>query len=391
MPSFNSILQQIYSEAELLISEGKLALSQFETFVTQVYDEITGMTCYAEGTLIRTAQGDVPVEKLQVGDQLVTSTGAVRPIRWLGHRTVDCARHEQPRLCWPVKIAANAFGQSKPSQDLYVSPAHAICVSVLDEILVPASSLINGANVSQVEMGSVTYWHIELESHDVILANNLPAETYIDMGNRSFFVESGTVDLAATPDANLRTVEDFCRPFVTDGPAIDAIRARLRDRALAAGWSVDETPLGNVHVVADGTLISPETDGLTARFVVPADAKDVRIISDTTVPATIVDSADQRILGICLKKIAVDDGLSCQRELGLDDASLDRGFYDAELSGDVATRWTNGHVRLPATLWDGCRGHFFLRLELASNAVPRWVEPVAPAAVAKVPHLALCA
>ena len=380
MPSFSSIVAQI----------GNDIASGIESIITKIYNDLKadGLICYASGSLIRTAQGDVPVESLQIGDELVTSSGALRPIRWIGHRTVECSRYDQPRLYWPVRIAANAFGAGKPSRDLFVSPAHAVCVPVLDEVLVPASSLINGANVEQVEIESVTYWHVELDSHDVIIANNLPAESYLDVGNRGFFVESETVDMNASPDGVRHTTADFCRPFLTQGAVVDAVRSRLRDRALAAGWTIDEEPLGNVHVLADGVLIVPQTDGLTARFLVPADAKDVRLVSDTTVPATIVDSADQRILGVCLKNVSIDDGLTGKRDVRLDDETLGHGLYDVEFAGATATRWTNGHVRLPATLWDGCRGHFFLRVELAGSAVPRWVAP--ERAVEHVP-LATCA
>ena len=363
MPSFSSIVMQIGND----IATG------IENIIIKVYDDLKAdFTCYASGTLIRTPRGDVAVETLRVGDEVVTSTGVVRPIRWLGHRKVDCARHPDPRQCWPVRIAAHAFADNKPSRDLFVSPAHAICVS---DVLIPASSLINGANVEQIETAEVTYWHVELDSHDVLLANGLPAESYIDMGNRAFFVESGSVDLRAVPDAVVRTTADFCRPFATEGAVVDTIRSDLRARALSAGWTIDATPLAHIHALADGVLIAPQTDGLVARFLIPADAKDVRLVSDTTVPANIVDSPDQRVLGVCLSSLSVDDGLSTKRKIRLDDGTLGHGFHEVEYSGETATRWTNGRARLPASLWDGCRGHFFLRVGLANGAVARWVAP----------------
>ena len=54
---------------------------------------------------------------------------------------------------------------------------------------IPVGYLVNGATIAQVEVDEVSYWHVELDSHDVLIANNLPAESYLAMGNRGFFEE----------------------------------------------------------------------------------------------------------------------------------------------------------------------------------------------------------
>ena len=191
------------------------------------------LVCYAAGTRIRTTRGDVAVETLAVGDLAVTASGAHRPIRWLGHRTVDCRHHPHPQEAMPVCIAAHALGPNKPVRDLHVSPGHGICVDVLGEVLIPASALVDGRIITQVAVDTVTYWHVELETHDLILAENLACESYLDMGNRGFFKEAAVMDIVAGPDADpaARTHADFCRPFVADGPLLDAVMTRIRDRA----------------------------------------------------------------------------------------------------------------------------------------------------------------
>ena len=131
----------------------------------------------------------------------------------------------------PIRIAAHAFDENRPTRDLFVSPGHSICVDLMGETLIPAGALVNGTSIVQVEVDTVTYWHVELDKHEIILAENLPAESYLEMGNRSFFVESGSVKLNASPDAPLRTHTDFCRPFCADGPLVDAVRAKLAARA----------------------------------------------------------------------------------------------------------------------------------------------------------------
>ena len=102
---------------------------------------------------------------------------------------------------------------------------------MLGEFLIPAVALINGTTITQEKVDTVIYWHVELENHDIIIAENVPAESYLDMGNRGFFAEADVVTLAATPDAQERTHADFCRPFHADGVLVDAVRTRLARRA----------------------------------------------------------------------------------------------------------------------------------------------------------------
>ena len=180
--------------------------------------------CFAAGTTIRTPRRNVAVEHLVIGDLVVTASGAHRAIRWLGHRVVDCRRYADPRVAWPVCIDAHAFGAGKPARDLIVSPGHAVCVDLIGEVLIPASTLVNGLTIRQIEVDTVTYWHVELETHDILLAEDLPTESYFEVGNRGFFGEGGLLVLAAGPDAQVAKHADFCRPFVANGPLVEAIR-----------------------------------------------------------------------------------------------------------------------------------------------------------------------
>lgn len=137
---------------------------------------------------------------------------------------VDCSNHLHSGETRPVRTTAHTFGEERPSRDLFLSPAHAICVDLLGEVLIPAIALVNGSTVQQVEVNKVTYWHVELDSHDIILAENLPTESYLDCGNRSFFANAMVTSLAAVPDARPVTTDDYCRPFHHDGALIDAVR-----------------------------------------------------------------------------------------------------------------------------------------------------------------------
>ena len=198
--------------------------------------------CFASGTLIQTTRGDVAVEALQIGDLVVTAAGAHRSIRWLGHRTIDCRRHPDPSAVWPVSIAAHAFGPGRPARDLVLSPGHSICVDLAGEMLVPAAALVNGSSIARLAVAEITYWHVELDTHDILLAENLPAESYLEMGNRAFFAEAEIVALDAGPDAPARSHADFCRPYRADGALVDAMRARLGTLAEALGSPSNAVP-----------------------------------------------------------------------------------------------------------------------------------------------------
>ena len=189
--------------------------------------------CFAKGTLISTTRGLVAVEKLKVGDDVLTIDGEHAPIVWLGHRRVNCVKHTQPLMVHPVRVSKDAFGPGMPSADVFLSPAHAVYAY---GHLVPVRHLINDVTITQEAVDSITYYHIELPQHTVIFAQGLPAETYLDSDNRQFFISA---DQVASNVQTLETVEfsenygrdlylaNCYAPFVTEGPVLEAIQEKL--------------------------------------------------------------------------------------------------------------------------------------------------------------------
>lgn len=142
--------------------------------------------CFANGTLIKTIDGEKPVDQLQVGDKVITRDNGPQPIRWIGRRrfsALDLAKNEKLR---PIRIKAAALADNVPEHDLVVSPQHRIFVkSVIsermfetDEILVPAKHLLDldGVEIAG-DLPSVTYFHIMCDDHEIISANGAYAET----------------------------------------------------------------------------------------------------------------------------------------------------------------------------------------------------------------------
>jgi hypothetical protein len=190
------------------------------------------LACFAVGTRILTARGSVAVESLQLGNMVMTDAraGWTRPqaVVWIGHRTIDCRRHPRPRSVWPVRVSAHAFGQGMPARDLRLSPDHAVFVA---EVLIPVKHLINGKTIVQIPVDTVSYCHISLPAHDVLLAEGLAAESYLDTGDRSKFLNGGG-PIALHPDFSARTWEAMgCAPLIVTGPVLASVHARLMQRA----------------------------------------------------------------------------------------------------------------------------------------------------------------
>jgi hypothetical protein len=141
--------------------------------------------CFLAGTMVRTSVGDVPVETLKRGDIVLTSDGRSVPVDWLGVQTVSLRFADKLRVL-PIRIKAGALADNVPSRDLLVSPDHALLV---EGALIQAGALINGTSiVRETNVPAIlTYYHVEVEDHSLILAENAPAETFVDNVDRLNF------------------------------------------------------------------------------------------------------------------------------------------------------------------------------------------------------------
>ncbi|MBV8104522.1 MAG: Hint domain-containing protein [Hyphomicrobiales bacterium] len=340
---------------------------------------ISTIPCFAAGTLIRRPRGDAPVESLQVGDLVVTASGEPRPVKWIGHSDFDLRSHPNPRPVFPVRIAADALGPGRPSQDLYVSSGHSICIDLCGEVLIPAGLLVNGTTVAPVEVEEISYWHVELDSHDILIANNLPAESYLAMGNRTFFAEAGaTVD---APEGGERTYADFCRPVAIDGPILAFVRERLMIQAQALGWTASRD--ADLHLLVDGEIRHPLAEGDAAVFLFRDTARDVRLVSNTFVPARI-GLGDRRELGVALYGLAFVGSGGEARRVSLDDPRLGEGLHGDEASSGAYWRWTKGELVLDPQFWAGLTGQVAVFVNYNAQTTRQWIPPARPAEVIPV-------
>jgi hypothetical protein len=185
--------------------------------------------CFMAGTLIRTPEGEVAVETLKRGDLIETTEGAVKPVTWLGRQTVS-SRFADPVRSWPIRILAGALGENVPARDLLVSPDHALLVG---GVLVHAGALVNGGSIQRLTSvpNGFVYYHVELDDHSLILAENVPAETFIDNVDRMHF-DNWAEHEALYPDG--KPIGELAYPRVKARRQLPAaIRQMLDERAAA--------------------------------------------------------------------------------------------------------------------------------------------------------------
>ncbi len=296
--------------------------------------------CFARGTHIRTVRGEVAVEMLRPGDRVATQVGGTRVVRWIGHRHVRIAAHPRPWDVRPVRVRAQAFGPGQPERDLWLSPDHAVFA---EGLLVPVRYLVNGATIVQEAAEDITYFHVELDDggggavHDVILAEGLAVESYLDTGNRHAFANGGASMMLHPDFGRAGNGPDGCMKFTLGGAALADLRTVLLAEATALGHAITRDPALHLSV-AGRALRAERRDGWYA-FALPPGAERARLVSRSVVPAWIdCLSDDTRRVGVAVTAISLDG-----RAVPLDDAGLAEGWHGPE----AGWRWTGGAAVLP--------------------------------------------
>ncbi|WP_412508771.1 Hint domain-containing protein [Roseovarius sp. SYSU LYC5161] len=198
----------------------------------------SAVVCFVADTELQTPQGDRKVCELEAGDQIITQTGKSRTIVATNVRHVRAIElYREPRLL-PIRIAAGALGGGVPERDLLVSRQHRILVASRiarricgqEEVLIAAFRLVGLPGIEIVRaIEPVSYHHIMLDRHEIILANGAPAETLF-VGSMSATVLRDQRQ-ATLPETHLVGVSPAmipARPFQTGKKAKKIIAAHKR-------------------------------------------------------------------------------------------------------------------------------------------------------------------
>ncbi|WP_417207822.1 Hint domain-containing protein [Antarctobacter sp.] len=169
-------------------TEANLPYSEFPPSIdpSDVMDE-NMPACFLAGTAIGTPDGRIAVEDLRIGSEILTSDGARVQVKWIGRHRVSTRFGPADRLM-PVRIRAGALGAGCPERDLLLTADHAL---LIDSVLINAGALVNGDGISWVPLAELgegyTVYHVETEAHDVILAEGVAAESFVDYAGRRAF------------------------------------------------------------------------------------------------------------------------------------------------------------------------------------------------------------
>jgi hypothetical protein len=176
--------------------------------------------------MIATPAGERAVETLAAGDLVLTAEGVAKPVRWLGSSTKSRI-FSDPTSTLPIRIKAGALGENLPTRDLLVSPGHAV---LIEGVLVHASALVNGISVVRETATPTvfTYYHVELDSHEVLVAEGVGAESFL------IGVDDMSFDNLAERPADAAIAAELAYPRVKAVRQLPAsIRSLLGARAAA--------------------------------------------------------------------------------------------------------------------------------------------------------------
>jgi hypothetical protein len=135
--------------------------------------------CFLRGTSIMTPTGNARIEDLQIGDLVETVRGEAMAVKWIGRQRFKKSGPSWNDSVMPIRIARHALDQQTPHTDLYLSPNHALFI---DGVLIRVKDLVNGISIAPAlpaDRAMIEYFHIVLDTHEVILAEGAPAETFL--------------------------------------------------------------------------------------------------------------------------------------------------------------------------------------------------------------------
>ena len=295
------------------------------------------IACFLPGTRIATPRGDVAVEQLAVGDEVLTYRGGVKALTWIGQGRALATRGRRTAAT-PIVVRKGALADNVPNWDLRITKGHSLYI---DGVLIPAEFLVNHRSIRwDDDAREVEVFHLELDAHDILIANGAPAESYRDDGNRWLFRNANTGwDQAEKPPY---------APVVTGGPIVDAIWARLLARSgPRPGVPLTEDP--DLHLLVNDIRVDPLRRGdNVCTFRIDVVPHSIRIVSRSGAPDQLGLARDPRELGVALRQIIVRQG-AAETSIAAEDPRLSEGFHGFEVDG--GWRWTDGNAALPASVW----------------------------------------
>jgi Hint domain len=312
--------------------------------------------CFCRGTRILTEMGEVPVEKLAVGDRVRTLSGALKPIVWIGFG-LDLITLRNS-LARPIIVRAGALVDGVPRRDLRLTHGHSL---YFDGVLVPVEHLVNHRSILWDDAARVVeYYHIELHDHDVVLAEGAPAESYYDANNRALFHN-------ARDGSEISPERPVFAPVLNGGDVVERIWAELFERA-GGRSDAATTDDPDLHLGVDGARLDPASlaDGVYTFFLAAPPVGPLRLCSRSAVPSLIgLNRHEHRRLGVAIRQIILQlpAMMTC-----LDHDALPLREGGCHLPEDGYS-WTDGELVLPAEMFSHLWGPSTLLVHTRKQAM----------------------
>jgi hypothetical protein len=305
-------------------------------------------SCFCNGTRLLTDRGPIPVQRLAAGDRIVTADGTIREVRATSRHRLDLLRHAEAERMQPVLIRSGAIAPQVPQRDLYASPDQVV---LLDEWLVPARLLVNGASISRdPARKAVTYYHVSLDTdgpHPPPTADAPPpGHAPASQSGAGLILHP---DLATDQDRRQRP----SARTIADTPALlEPLWQRLAQRASRLGFDLPAATDGPyLHLRFAQRTVSPTSrqDGHYV-FVLPRAEGPVHIVSHAARPCDRRPwLEDRRRLGVLVTRLTLrrDDAVDL---IPLDHPALADGWWPVEPDHPSPARWTNGDAVIPTPI-----------------------------------------
>ncbi|MBS1054873.1 Hint domain-containing protein [Gluconobacter kondonii] len=309
--------------------------------------------CFLAGSLIRTPDGEIPVEDIVPGDNIiayVNGSEEIRQVIWTTQSYCDVQPHFSDDLSgYPVRILRGAIADGVPSKDMLITAEHCL---FLNGKFIPSRMLVNKRSIFyDKSITSYDYYHIETQQHSVIMADGMLTESYLNTANHRSFYEEGNV-ISFIPRRQL-TWADAAVPLDVSRDFVEPLFRQVEDRAIAANLPQKSknsklTEEADLHLLTDsGICIRPVREhhgNLT--FVISSSVQSVRIVSNASRPSDVIGPFvdDRRYFGVAVCDITLfENGRSRDIITHLTDKDL-IGWNTLEWED---CRWTSGNAFLP--------------------------------------------
>ncbi|MGD7070809.1 Hint domain-containing protein [Acetobacter sp. AAB5] len=317
------------------------------------------ITCFLTGSMIRTTTGEVAVEDVRIGDEVIAfdwrnNADIVRPVVWVGkaRATVRPELHDD-EAGWPVRILKDAIADGVPYKDMLITAEHCL---FFKDCFVPVRMLVNGMSIFyDKSITSYDYYHIETEQHSIITADGMLTESYLDTGNRSSFRQEGKV--ATLRGAVKSWADDAGAPLGVARSFVEPLFRALewRENSVVGiqipSETMELTDDPDLHLVTDtGATVRPmRKTAHQYSFMLPPDTQSVRIISRASRPSDVIGPFvdDRRHMGVAVADVRL---LCAKRQFDITShlqAEKPEGWHETDWTDWTDCAWTNGNAELP--------------------------------------------